>query len=174
MSGKGIFSRSREGSADMSWQDTQFWKTREIKTPLQHIVSNIVPNPVSGCWVWGKSLSDGYGNFRMGHKTHRAHQVSYKLFVGDVPCGLELDHKCRNRACCNPAHLEPVTRRTNLLRSSLTNTFLNAIKTHCPQGHEYTVENTYGRPSKSERQCRTCMKAQKAKGRLREAALRSR
>lgn len=81
-----------------------------------------IPEPNSGCWIWiGEFSSTGYGiisswsgNKRIGRK--KAHRVIYEIERGAVPEGLELDHLCRNRFCVNPAHLEPVTHRINILR----------------------------------------------------------
>lgn len=73
-----------------------------------------------GCWLWtAYRLPGGYG--RWG--THKdglfyVHRVAYHLSGWIVPEGLTLDHLCRNRACCNPAHLEPVTNRENILRGN--------------------------------------------------------
>lgn len=73
----------------------------------------------SGCWRWTAAIdTTGYGRFKLGDKIETAHRAAYLLFVGDVPDGLDLDHLCRNRWCCNPAHLEAVDRRTNLLRGN--------------------------------------------------------
>lgn len=110
----------------------------------------------NGCWIFtGAKTSTGYGNIRFGDKNYVAHRISYLLFVGGVAPGLDLDHLCRDRACVNPEHLEPVTRRENLLRGE-TVTATHASKTHCPQGHEYTTDNTvvyYG-----SRYCLACRK----------------
>lgn len=112
----------------------------------------------SPCWIWGGLLmKNGYGRIsRGGHAgpmilTHRA---AYEVLVVPVPEGLQIDHLCRVRACCNPDHLEPVTCRENLLRGSGW-VAVNARKTECPQGHPYDEANTYRR-SNGRRVCRTC------------------
>lgn len=109
----------------------------------------------NGCWPWtaGKS-NKGYGYVRVagrGSQTKQAYRVLYEMHVGAIPDGLALDHLCLNPACVNPAHLEPVTRGENTRRH-------HARQTHCPNGHEYTAENT-GR-SGGTRYCRTCKRRQ--------------
>lgn len=110
------------------------------------------------CWLWkGRIKKDGYGQFDLGGKSIYAHRVAYELEVGDIPKGLNLDHLCRVRNCVNPNHLEAVTFRENVLRG-IGICAHNARKTHCKQGHTFTIENTILR-SWGGRECRTCKKA---------------
>lgn len=72
-----------------------------------------------GCWVWEKPNANGYGKVRHEGKVRQAHRVSFEIHRGPVPSGLTLDHLCRNRACVNPWHLEPVTHQENCRRGAL-------------------------------------------------------
>lgn len=106
------------------------------------------------CWDWiGAATKKGYGITSRNGKRIQATRAAYELWRGPVAEGLELDHLCRRPCCINPWHLEPVTRRENLMRST-SFAAVHAAKTHCPQGHPYSEENTYVR--KGMRHCRTC------------------
>lgn len=90
---------------------------RPKKPALERFLSFVAVQE-DGCWLWtGCITKGGYGSFRNEHgKTENSHKWAYKVFIGPVPEGLELDHLCRNRACVNPNHLEPVTRSQNTVR----------------------------------------------------------
>ena len=71
----------------------------------------------NGCWLWPSSpQTNGYGVINVDRKVQKAHRVAYRLFVGPIPDGLDLDHLCRRRNCVNPLHLEVVTRSENIRR----------------------------------------------------------
>jgi hypothetical protein len=129
------------------------------------------------CWEWTGNLSAGYGTLGLKRDgrwvTTRAHRVSWTIHRGPIPTGLQLDHLCRNRACVNPAHLEPVTNRVNGLRG-VSACAQNARKSHCLRGHEYTPENTRVRSTRygtDGRECRICSFTVRRQGY--EASLRS-
>lgn len=111
-----------------------------------------------GCWLWiGARLDLGYGVFWVDGATVRAHRYSYELAEGPIPDGLVLDHLCRNPPCVNPAHLEPVQQRENIMRG-IGFAPENAAKTHCKYGHPLTEENVYRR-SNGGRLCKVCQRA---------------
>src|SRR5574342_701445 len=69
------------------------------------------------CWPWlGARNPKGYGRRHFRGAVTLAHRVAFILTKGKIPEGHTIDHLCRNRACQNPAHLEAVPHRVNLLR----------------------------------------------------------
>lgn len=111
------------------------------------------------CWVWIAGLRSGYGQFRRTRDHGNpalAHRYAYELVNGKIPDGLQLDHLCRNRACVNPDHLEPVTQQVNMLRGHQSR-LANGMDDRCVHGHLYTPENTYRNPKRtSDIRCREC------------------
>jgi hypothetical protein len=111
------------------------------------------------CWDYTAGIDkDGYGQFSgPGGESVKAHRFAWEAFVGPIPPGMMPDHLCRNRRCVNPDHLEIVTNRVNVLRGE-SFAAVNARKTHCIRGHEFTPETTR-LTSKGHRQCRICRRA---------------
>lgn len=115
----------------------------------------------SGCWEFiGSRVGLGYGRIGWNGRLWLAHRVTYTLLVGPIPDGLEIDHLCKNKPCCNPDHLEAVTRSENVKRGSQSDwrAAYELAKHHCPAGHPYDALNTYFTPQ-GHRQCRICKAA---------------
>jgi HNH endonuclease len=121
--------------------------------------------PRDECWEWGhQRVPAGYGYVHLGPKNIQVHRVAYEAEKGAIPPGLHIDHLCRNRACCNPGHMEAVPHRVNVLRG-VSPSATEARQTHCKRGHEFTPENTYYRKDKTGtrvgrigRMCRECLR----------------
>lgn len=142
---------------------------------VDRILTRVQRDEDTECWIWpGATTGPGYGHISWnenGVPIHTStHRALYVATVGQIPAGRDLDHLCRNRLCCNPQHLEPVTRRENLLRGR-TVTAARAAVTHCPQGHEYTAGNTFV-DKKRRRHCRECGRIQNRAYMARRRAIR--
>lgn len=121
----------------------------------EEFMSCVKKDAKTGCWNWIGSIhkSTRYARLRWHGKDTHGHRVSYELFNGEIPKGLQIDHLCRNRQCVNPEHLEAVTRYENIIRGEW-GAGVNKRKTHCKHGHEFNKSNT-GR-SKKGRYCKAC------------------
>lgn len=121
---------------------------------LERFLARIDKTTGAPCWLWnGAHIGTGYPETWNGTRPLLAHRVAHELWNGPVPDGFEVDHLCRNTRCLNPEHLEAVEPVVNNLRSRSA-AAVNARKTHCVNGHEFTPENTidYG----GNRRCRAC------------------
>lgn len=108
------------------------------------------------CWEWtGAKDQNGYGNVSRGGRTVKAHRYAYRILVGNIAEGMELDHRCFNTSCVNPDHLDMVDHATNSRRARRMKPGSAA---RCRKGHEYDESNSYvwqGR-AVGNRKCRKC------------------
>lgn len=129
-----------------------------------------IPEPMSGCWLWiGRMNYAGYGRSQRDGRDVLTHRVTFESAYGSLPLfgsGLELDHKCRTRSCCNPEHLELVTHAENIRRGD--GGLHHRIRTHCRSGHPYDLFfDGY-------RRCSLCTTAAKRKYKAKARAARRR
>lgn len=85
----------------------------------------------TGCWRWTACIhnKNGYGQFGLDGKVLGAHQASWRLFMGEIPKGLELDHSCHNVWCVNVNHLRLATDKEQCAN--------RRPKQVCRNGHRY-------------------------------------
>lgn len=135
--------------------------TGYIERDELYLINRVELDELTGCWLWVKTLNiNGYGVYSDPRpKMHyvSAHRRSYELFIGDLDSNLTIDHLCSVRRCINPDHLEQVTARENLMRSS-NHVSLKAKQTECIRGHELSWMGRQNR-----RFCRTCQKQRSKK-----------
>lgn len=125
-----------------------------FKTDTARFMSYVSKGAPGECWIWNGTLRpDNYGRFKFRGRRMGAHNWAYEYFVGPIPEGMTIDHKCHkkelcqlgnlcpHRRCVNPDHLEPMSHAENVRRGNSGK--LQSSRTHCPSGHEYTPENTF-------------------------------
>lgn len=85
-----------------------------IKTPpFKRLYSNY--KVVSDCWIWqGNTQSSGYGCIKAFGVMVSCHRLSYELYNGKIPDGMEVMHSCDNPLCINPDHLSLGTHKDNM------------------------------------------------------------
>lgn len=150
--------------------NTEFNSPRSRRTEAERFWAFVDKTAPNGCWLWTGFTLKGYGKFKRSRQgasypTWFAHRVSYVWAKGEIPAGMVIDHLCRTRNCVNPDHLEAVTQQENTLRGEGI-AAVNAHKTHCSKGHEFTEKNIiHSWIRKHTRQVRECRKCKNAKNR---------
>lgn len=112
----------------------------------------------NGCWIWTAGLtSDGYGQFSLDGRPQRAHRVSYEHYVGEIPDGMLIRHKCDVPTCVAPEHIEVGTYKQNTADMYERNRQHNhhfRKKEFCKRGHPLAE----GRHTpEGRRVCRPCV-----------------
>lgn len=83
----------------------------------------------NGCW--GAKTQFGYGYARCEvdkNKSQLLHRASYEIFVGPIPEGMQINHKCHNPQCCRPSHLYLGTQQDNINDQIERGTFVKGSK----------------------------------------------
>lgn len=109
----GVVIRRAEGVSARQWAYTKHCAPCEAEL-LKARIENCVVLLDTGCWVWMLSLKNGYGQMSVHNESTYVHRLVYKLYIGPIPYGLDVCHRCDFRACCSPAHFFAGTRQENI------------------------------------------------------------
>lgn len=98
------------------------------------LIENSSIDQETGCWNWNGSLiNKGYGQISIKGKNCQPHRISWKVFVGEIPKGMQINHKCHNSKCINPEHLYTGTQQENIRDMDLSNRRSISFGSKCNQ-----------------------------------------
>lgn len=123
----------------------------------------------AGCWEWrGGRNGFGYGVVSLHRKgiiRARAHRLMYERYVGPIPDGMVIRHRCDNPPCVNPAHLEPGTQADSVWDMTSRGRHHAHGMIECRKGHDLTNPANYRiaqRPERGGNQYeRVCLRCQR-------------
>lgn len=117
-------------------------RRRSLDETLQtRFDKQVMPEPMSGCWLWMGAVGKGYGSIGFGLKNEGAHRVSWMLHKGPIPEGGHVLHNCDNTYCVNPDHLRIGTHAENMADTTKRNRHSKGQYHQCAKlSDEATIE----------------------------------
>lgn len=76
-----------------------------VVDPAARFHGYVMPEPMSGCWLWMGPAKERYGSLKVHGKPTAAHRYSWALHRGPIPAGMKVCHRCDVPFCVNPGHL---------------------------------------------------------------------
>lgn len=135
-------------------------KGRVYPPALARFEANVIPEPNSGCHLWTASVSPrGYGKFYIAGRHLRANRAAWELYVGSIPDGLRVLHRCDTPACVNPDHLWLGTDADNQRDKVRKGRHPEQVRFNrgvCLHGHDLTNPSNVSRDTRGHRRCAIC------------------
>ena len=94
----------------------------------------------AGCWEWPHRRDDGYGVTRYDGVRWRVHRLTYHHLVTPLSKAIVVHHKCGNRSCCNPEHLQGTTAAANTAEMFQRQALLSTIQLQQDEIHSLMEE----------------------------------
>lgn len=108
--------------------------TDSLKLKIEDVLGRLQIDPVTNCHIWTGTRRGFYGSVRWNGKSRAVHRIVWEHFRSPVPEGMQMDHTCGAKLCCNVDHLRVVTPRDNSLAATSNNMAArNHRRVKCPQ-----------------------------------------